>query len=161
MKLSPETVVLVDTIFALSTHPDSTSASVSHSVLSDSVTPWTVYGILQARILEWLPNPEIELMSLVSPALQADSLPSELPEKLAQAGKLNPLAALLGQVGKAASALSHCLAESKKLMQCDTPSPAVWEQETRAFSPCSSMMVFSVMHFCFVVIKRLKYNIPG
>ena len=42
----------------------------------------SVHGILQARILEWvaihfpgaLPDPEIELRS---PALQADSLPSE------------------------------------------------------------------------------------
>ena len=57
------------------------------------VTPWTVthqaplsMGILQARILEWvampscrdLPNPEIKPRS---PALQADSLPSELPGK--------------------------------------------------------------------------------
>ena len=56
-----------------------------------SATPWTtcsppgssVYGILQARILEWvafpspgdLPDPGIEPGS---PALQADSLPSEL-----------------------------------------------------------------------------------
>ena len=46
----------------------------------------TVLGILQARILEWvampssrdLPNPGIEPMS---PALQADSLPAELPGK--------------------------------------------------------------------------------
>ena len=43
----------------------------------------SVHGILQARILEWvampfsrdLPNPGIEPVSLVSPALQADSLP--------------------------------------------------------------------------------------
>ena len=56
------------------------------SVVSDSVTPWTVAcqahlsGILQARILEWvaipspgdLPDPGIEPRS---PALQADSLP--------------------------------------------------------------------------------------
>jgi len=42
-----------------------------------------VHGILQARILEWvampfsrdLPDPGIEPMSLVAPALQADSLP--------------------------------------------------------------------------------------
>ena len=55
--------------------------------------PWTVappgssvHGILQAGILEWiaipfsrdLPNPGIEPGS---PALQADSLPSELPGK--------------------------------------------------------------------------------
>ena len=72
------------------------------------------------------PNPEIELMSLVSPALQADSLPSELPEKSAQAGQLDPLAALLGQVGNAVSALSHCLAETKKLRWHDTPLLAVW-----------------------------------
>ena len=46
----------------------------------------TVHGILQARILEWvpfpspgdLPNPEIEP---TSPTLQADSLPAELPGK--------------------------------------------------------------------------------
>ena len=45
-------------------------------------TPWSVHGILQARILEWvaypfsrdLPNPGIKLGS---PALQADSLPAE------------------------------------------------------------------------------------
>ena len=43
---------------------------------------YTVYGILRARMLEWvpfpspghLPNPEIESRS---PALQADSLPAE------------------------------------------------------------------------------------
>ena len=47
---------------------------------------YTVHGILQARILEWvafpsprkLPNGGIELGS---PALQADSLPSEPPGK--------------------------------------------------------------------------------
>ena len=47
---------------------------------------YTVHGILQARILEWvafpflgdLPNPEIEPRA---PALQADSLPAEPPGK--------------------------------------------------------------------------------
>ena len=47
---------------------------------------YTVQGILQARILEWvafpfsgdLPNPELKLRS---PALQADSLPTELSGK--------------------------------------------------------------------------------
>ena len=56
------------------------------------MTPWTppgssVHGILQARILEWvaipspadLPDPGIEPES---PALQADSLPTELSGKL-------------------------------------------------------------------------------
>jgi len=46
----------------------------------------SVHGILQARILEWvamlssrdLPNPRVEP---VSPALQADSLPTEPPGK--------------------------------------------------------------------------------
>ena len=46
----------------------------------------SVHGILQARVLEWvvvpfsmeLPNPGIKLKS---PTLQADSLPSEPPEK--------------------------------------------------------------------------------
>ena len=43
----------------------------------------SVHGILQARILEWiampppgdLPDPRIESMSPVAPALQVDSLP--------------------------------------------------------------------------------------
>ena len=60
------------------------SESESHSVMSNS--NYTVHGILQARILEWvafpfcrdLPNPEIEPRS---PALQEDSLPTELPGK--------------------------------------------------------------------------------
>ena len=51
------------------------------------VIPWTIHGILQARILEWiampfsrgdLPNPGIEHWS---PRLQADSLPAEPPGK--------------------------------------------------------------------------------
>ena len=58
-------------------------AKLSRSVLSDSVTPWTVahqaplsMGILQGRILESVampshPNPGIEPRS---PALQADCL---------------------------------------------------------------------------------------
>ena len=55
----------------------------------------SVHGILQARILEWvaispgdLPYPEIEPRS---PALQADSLPSEPPGKPLgmQRGNLN------------------------------------------------------------------------
>ena len=67
--------------------------ALSCSVMSDSVTPWTVarqvplsMGILQVRILEWvampssraLPNPGIEPRS---PELQADSLPSKSPGK--------------------------------------------------------------------------------
>ena len=46
----------------------------------------SVHGILQVRLLEWvafpplgdLPDPGIERMSPVSPALQADALPAEL-----------------------------------------------------------------------------------
>ena len=68
-------------------------AGLSHSVVSDSVTPWSVayqaplsVGTLQARTLEWvampssrdLPSPGIEPRS---PTLQADSLPSEPPGK--------------------------------------------------------------------------------
>ena len=69
------------------------SESVSHSIMSNSFRPHglqparlSVYGILQARILEWaaipssgdLPDPGIEPGS---PALHADSLPSEPPGK--------------------------------------------------------------------------------
>ena len=51
-----------------------------------SATPWTVHGILQARILEWVAfpfsrgssQPKIEPRS---PTLQADSLPAEPPGK--------------------------------------------------------------------------------
>ena len=66
--------------------------NVSHTLVSDSVTPWTtvqqartVRGILQARILQWFsiplspeefPNPGIEPRS---PALKAYSLLSEIP----------------------------------------------------------------------------------
>ena len=68
---------------------------LSHSVMSDFLSPHgvhvacqapLVYGILQARILEWvaisfsrdLPDPGIEPRSF---ALKADSLPSEPPGK--------------------------------------------------------------------------------
>ena len=69
------------------------SESVSRSVVSDSLWPCdcslpgsSVHGILQARILEWVailslgdpPDPGIQPRS---PALQADSLPSEPPGK--------------------------------------------------------------------------------
>ena len=45
-------------------------------------TDYTVYGILQARTLEWVAIPFSRGSSQPrSPALQADSLPSELPGK--------------------------------------------------------------------------------
>ena len=55
---------------------------------------YTVHGILQARILEWvafpfsrdLPNPGIEPRS---PTLQADSLPAELPGKQDQINSIS------------------------------------------------------------------------
>ena len=79
---------------------------LSHSVLSNSLQPFglhptrllhpcnpldcippgfSVHGIFQARILEWvaiscsksLPDPGTEPLSPVSPALQADSVPTE------------------------------------------------------------------------------------
>jgi len=61
--------------------------SESHLVVSDSLRHHgIVYGILQARILEWvafpspgdLPSPGIKPRS---PSLQADSLPAEPPGK--------------------------------------------------------------------------------
>ena len=70
---------------------------LSHSVVSDSVTPWTIasqvpmsMGILQARILEWvatpspgdLPHPGMEPRP---PTLQVDSLPFEPPGKSLEA----------------------------------------------------------------------------
>ena len=62
------------------------SESVSCSVLSESVTPWTVahqaplsHGILQARILEWVAIPFSRGSS--SPRYQTDSLLSGPPGK--------------------------------------------------------------------------------
>ena len=56
---------------------------LSRSVMSNSVTPWTAarqaplsMGIFQARILKW-----VAMIKPKTPALQADSLPSELPGK--------------------------------------------------------------------------------
>ena len=64
------------------------SESESYSVVSDSLQlyDYTVHGILQARILEWvafpfsrfLPKPRIEPRS---PVLQVDSLPARPQEK--------------------------------------------------------------------------------
>ena len=58
---------------------------VSCSVVFDSLgPPWSVHGILQTRILEWVAIHFSRGSSRLrdqsrSPALQADSLPSELP----------------------------------------------------------------------------------
>ena len=57
----------------------------------------SVYGILQASILEWVApgdfsDPGIEPMATVSPALQVEFLPAELLEKpLGIVGHLRPL----------------------------------------------------------------------
>ena len=64
-------------------------AMLSHPVMSDSATPWTValqdplfMGILQAIILEWVTMPSSRSsFQPRSPLLQADSLPSEPPGK--------------------------------------------------------------------------------
>ena len=81
--------------------PDVTAAAVSESCLTlcnpmDCSPPRSsVHGILQARMLEWvaipfsrgfLPNPGIKCRS---PALQADSLPSEPSGKPLQVYKLD------------------------------------------------------------------------
>ena len=70
-------------------HSCTCCAVLSHSVVSDFATPWTVphqaplsMGILQARILEWIAMPSSRGSSQPrSPALQADSLPPEPPGK--------------------------------------------------------------------------------
>ena len=66
---------------------------LSCSVMSDSATPWTVahqaplsMGILQTRILEWVPMPSSRDLPNSGteprfPVLQVDSLLSELLEK--------------------------------------------------------------------------------
>ena len=62
------------------------SESASHSVVSNFLRPhdYTVHGILQARILEWVAFPFSSGSSQPkdqSPALQADSLPTEVSGK--------------------------------------------------------------------------------
>ena len=61
------------------------------------VTPWTVYGIFQTRILKWvaiswdLPNPGIEPVSLASPALAGiffTTVPPGKPQSRVVAEKL-------------------------------------------------------------------------
>ena len=68
-------------------HSGMKSENESRSVMSDSLqSHGLVHGILEARILEWvlfpspgdLPGPGIKLGS---PALQVDSLPTELSGK--------------------------------------------------------------------------------
>ena len=53
---------------------------------------YTVHGILQARILDWVAFPFSDLLNPgiepSSPTLQADSLPSETPEKPSQYRKV-------------------------------------------------------------------------
>ena len=73
---------------------------------------FTVHGILQARILEWvafpfsgdLPNPGIKPRS---PALQADSLPSEPPGNLLKLYS-KQLAAAAAAAATAAKSLQSC-----------------------------------------------------
>ena len=63
--------------------------SDSLRLMSCSPPDSPVHGILQARILEWVailfcrdhPGSGIEPVSPASPALQEDSLPSEIPGK--------------------------------------------------------------------------------
>ena len=60
-----------------------------------SLSGCSVYGILQARILEWVPVPSRgnlpdPVIEPGSPALQADSLPSEPPGKVALVVKNSP-----------------------------------------------------------------------
>ena len=64
------------------------SSSVTHSVIYDSLDcrlpGFSVHGILQARILEWIAVPFSRGSSqlrdqIMFPTLQADSLPSKLP----------------------------------------------------------------------------------
>ena len=79
-----------DTTERLSTHGTKGGRGLreSRSVVSDSLRPmdYTVRGILQARILEWVVYPFSSGSSQPrnqawSPALQADSLPTELSGK--------------------------------------------------------------------------------
>ena len=79
-----------DTSERLSTHGTKGGRGLreSRSVVSDSLRPmdYTVRGILQARILEWVVYPFSSGSSQPrnqawSPALQADSLPTELSGK--------------------------------------------------------------------------------
>ena len=122
----------------------SESESVSCSIMSDSLQPLGLYsppdssahGILQARILEWVAipfsrgssRPRIEPRS---PALQADSLPSEPPGKpgdnapkwVAELGKVLPLHQYqpLQLVSPTARAHHWCWELDGRSVSCVTP----------------------------------------
>ena len=67
---------------------------------------YTVHGILQAGILEWVAFPGIEPRS---PALQTDSLPAELPgkPKKTKVGSLSLLQGIL-PTQESNQGLPHC-----------------------------------------------------
>ena len=99
------------------------SESESHSVMSDSLQPvdYTVWGILQARIIEWvapfpspgdLPNP---LSKPGSSTLQVGSLPAKPPGKQ-QAYRSSILAIPLGLVNHSSSSLDSEFLQSGHLV---------------------------------------------
>ena len=99
----------------------SSSCVLSHSAVSNSAISWTVSppgspvpGVLQARTLEWvaipfpggLPDQRTEPMS---PAMQADSLPSEPPGKPQEAAHLESEPSPVWLQGPSLQALRHPL----------------------------------------------------
>ena len=99
-------------------------------VAQSCLTPWTVHGILQARILEWvaipfsrdLPGPGIKPRS---PALQADSLPAEPPGKPKDTG-VGSLSLLQGifPTQESNQDLLHCRQILCQLSYYGSPDPA-------------------------------------
>ena len=88
------------------------SESESCSVMSNSLRPhYTVHGILQPRILEWIPFPFSRGSSQPgieprSPALQVDSLPAEAQGKPSASLEVSKLKASLRQMTTHSSVLA-------------------------------------------------------
>ena len=57
LKMLTRHIQLLGILYKIMLQVSTVTESESRSVLSDSVTPWTVCGILQARILGWVAFP--------------------------------------------------------------------------------------------------------
>ena len=125
---------------------ESWSGSVGHWVVSNSATPWTVHGVLQARIPTPgdLPDPGVKFRS---PALQADSLPSE------PSGK--PLNIWVkSQIENILSPLPSTDALRKYTKMLTVVSSGWWDY--RWFYVCPSSLLPAILTFIHVLLCNIK-----
>ena len=137
------------------------SESVSHSVVLDSSTPWTIphqapLSIEFSRQECWsglpfpspgdLPNPGIEP---ASPALQADSIPSEPPGKPLSAGHMEAIL-LFSSVQISHSVMSNSLwphGLQHVRLSCPSPTPGAYSNSYPSHRWCHPTISSSVIAF--------------